>query len=99
VPDHRLAALHRARQLLAAERALHVSFEPALNHAANHVTWLIVGMDYYYATLHFVVVIGLLLWLYLRHPQVFAVPAPLCTRPRRWPWSASTPTLSPLRAC
>lgn len=69
VPDHRAAALQRAQELLDAERSLHVSFELALNHAADHVTWLIVGMDYYYATLHFVVTIGVLLWLYTRHPD------------------------------
>jgi hypothetical protein len=69
VPDHRTAALQRAQDLLDAERALHVSFELALNHAADHVTWLIVGMDYYYATLHFVVTIGVLVWLYCRHPD------------------------------
>ncbi|RAG82447.1 PAP2 family protein [Streptacidiphilus pinicola] len=69
VPDHRAAALARAQQLLDAERRLHVSFELALNHAADHVTWLIVGMDYYYATLHFVTTVGCLVWLYVRHPH------------------------------
>jgi hypothetical protein len=71
VPDHRTAALHRAREILDAERAAHLSIELAVNHAADHVTWLIVGMDYYYATLHFVVTIGTLLWLYLRRPDHF----------------------------
>ncbi|WP_329561419.1 phosphatase PAP2 family protein [Kitasatospora sp. NBC_01266] len=69
VPDHRAAALHRAQELLDLERHLHLSFELSLNHAANHVTWLIVGMNYYYATLHFVMVIGTLLWLHLRRPD------------------------------
>ena len=71
VPDHRTAALHRAQAILRVERELHISFELALNHAANHVTWLIVGMNYYYAVLHFTVTIGLLLWLYLRRPEFY----------------------------
>ncbi|WP_084704009.1 phosphatase PAP2 family protein [Phaeacidiphilus oryzae] len=71
VPDHRLAALHRARRLLEIERELHISFELALNHAVDRVDWLIVGMDYYYAVLHFVVVIGLLVWLYTYRPGAF----------------------------
>jgi hypothetical protein len=32
------------------------------------VGWLIVGMNYYYATLHFIVTISVLIWLYRRHP-------------------------------
>jgi hypothetical protein len=71
VPDHQSAALHRAQALLDAERDLHLSFELALNHAADHVTWLIVGMDYYYATLHFIVTIGTLVWLYWRRPEFY----------------------------
>ncbi|QMU74706.1 inositol phosphorylceramide synthase [Streptacidiphilus sp. PB12-B1b] len=71
VPDHQTAALHRAQAILHVERELHVSFELALNHAADHVTWLIVGMDYYYATLHFIVTIAVLLWLYFKRPGAY----------------------------
>ncbi|MBY8888842.1 phosphatase PAP2 family protein [Streptomyces sp. PTM05] len=67
VPSNRSAAMHRAEAIWHAERALHVNVELAVNHACDKVTWLIVGMDYYYATLHFVVVIGVLVWLYVRH--------------------------------
>ena len=38
----------------------------------NSVTWLIVGMNYYYATLHFVVTLGVLVWLYRCHPGRYA---------------------------
>jgi hypothetical protein len=31
----------------------------------------IVGMNYYYATLHFVVTLGALVWLYVRRPHVY----------------------------
>ncbi|NED79624.1 hypothetical protein G3I76_05880, partial [Streptomyces sp. SID11233] len=36
------------------------------------VTWLIVGMNYYYATLHFVVTLGVLVWLFKWHPGRYA---------------------------
>ncbi|MFF0133080.1 phosphatase PAP2 family protein [Streptomyces mirabilis] len=68
VPAHRTAALHRARDILDTERALHLNIELTVNHAADRVDWLIVGMNYYYATLHFIVTIGVLVWLYVRHP-------------------------------
>ena len=68
VPAHRTAALHRAPEIWHAERTLHINIELAVNHAADRVGWLIVGMNYYYATLHFIVTIAVLVWLYARHP-------------------------------
>jgi PAP2 superfamily len=68
VPEHRTAAMHHAESLFAIERALHLDFEPAVNRAVDSVSWLIVGMNYYYATLHFIVTIGVLVWLYCFHP-------------------------------
>jgi hypothetical protein len=70
VPAHRAAALHRAHAIWNAERDLHVDIELAVNHAADKVDWLIVPMDYYYATLHFIT-IGVLVWLYFRHPDAY----------------------------
>ncbi|WP_329311079.1 phosphatase PAP2 family protein [Streptomyces sp. NBC_01262] len=68
MPAHRTAALHRAAEIWHAERTLHINIELAVNHAADRVGWLIVGMDYYYATLHFIITIAVLAWLYTRHP-------------------------------
>ncbi|NEA59648.1 phosphatase PAP2 family protein [Streptomyces sp. SID13666] len=67
VPAHREAALHRAQAIWDTERFLHLNIELAVNHAADKVTWLIVAMNYYYATLHFIVTIGVLVWLYASH--------------------------------
>lgn len=69
VPEHRTAALHRAADIWRAERWLHLDPELAVNHTLNKVTWLIVGMNYYYATLHFAVTLGVLVWLYVRRPE------------------------------
>ncbi|WP_415925902.1 phosphatase PAP2 family protein [Streptomyces sp. AK02-04a] len=66
VPAHRTAALHRAHAIWHAEQELHLNIELTVNHAADRVGWLIVGMNYYYATLHFIVTIGVLVWLYVR---------------------------------
>ncbi|MCX4853481.1 phosphatase PAP2 family protein [Streptomyces canus] len=68
VPAHRTAALHRAHAIWHAEQELHLNIELTVNHAADRVGWLIVGMNYYYATLHFIITIGVLVWLYVRHP-------------------------------
>ncbi|WP_093848522.1 phosphatase PAP2 family protein [Streptomyces pini] len=72
VPEQEAQALRNADWLWEAERALGIAVEQSLNHTVNGVTWLIVTMNYYYATLHFIVTIGVLVWLYRRHPGRYA---------------------------
>jgi hypothetical protein len=68
VPERRGEALRNADGVWALERHLGIAVEGSVNHAVDSVTWLIVGMNYYYATLHFVVTLGVLAWLYRSHP-------------------------------
>ncbi|MFH8465873.1 phosphatase PAP2 family protein [Streptomyces sp. NPDC017991] len=72
VPEQRTQALENADWLWRVEHDLGIAVEESVNHAVNSVTWLIVGMNYYYATLHFVVTIGVLVWLYRSHPGRYA---------------------------
>ncbi|MEW1862531.1 MULTISPECIES: phosphatase PAP2 family protein [unclassified Streptomyces] len=71
VPREKSEALHRAREVLHFERLLHVDFELSLNHAVDKINWLTVGMNYYYATLHFAITPAVLIWLYARRPQYY----------------------------
>ncbi|MEV6049502.1 phosphatase PAP2 family protein [Streptomyces sp. NPDC052107] len=72
VPEQRGKALRNADWIWRVEHHLGVAVEQAVNHAVNSVTWLIIGMNYYYATLHFVITIGVLVWLYRWHPGRYA---------------------------
>ncbi|WP_374684286.1 phosphatase PAP2 family protein [Streptomyces sp. ODS05-4] len=72
VPEQKAQALRNADWIWRTEQSLGLAFEKSVNHAADSVTWLIVGMNYYYATLHFVVTIGVLVWLYRWHPGRYA---------------------------
>ncbi|MFE2280678.1 phosphatase PAP2 family protein [Streptomyces sp. NPDC059454] len=72
VPEQRSEALRNADWVWRLERQLGLAVEESVNHAVNSVTWLIVGMNYYYATLHFVVTLGVLVWLYRGHPGRYA---------------------------
>ncbi|MFC8097670.1 phosphatase PAP2 family protein [Streptomyces sp. NPDC057363] len=72
VPEQRTQALRNADWIWRVERQLGVAVEESVNHAVNSVTWLIIGMNYYYATLHFVVTLGVLVWLYRSHPGRYA---------------------------
>lgn len=68
VPTHQAAALRRATGIQHLERTLHLDPELAVNRAIASVHWLAITANYYYATLHFVVTLGVLAWLYRRHP-------------------------------
>ncbi|GFH34968.1 PAP2 family protein [Streptomyces pacificus] len=72
VPEQKAQALRNADWIWETEQALGIAVEQTVNHAANSVTWLIVTMNYYYATLHFLVTIGILVWLYRGHPGRYA---------------------------
>ncbi len=72
VPEQRAEALRNADWIWRLEQQLGAAFEESVNHAVNSVTWLVVGMNYYYATLHFVVTLGVLVWLFRSHPGRYA---------------------------
>ncbi|MER5991823.1 phosphatase PAP2 family protein [Streptomyces viridosporus] len=72
VPEQKAEALRNADWIWQLEQRLGIAVEQSVNHAVNSVTWLIVGMNYYYATLHFVVTLGVLVWLYRSHPGRYA---------------------------
>ncbi|MGW2409680.1 phosphatase PAP2 family protein [Streptomyces sp. NPDC001739] len=72
VPEQKAKALRNADWIWQAEHSLGIAVEHTVNHAVNSVTWLIVSMNYYYATLHFIVTVGVLIWLYRWHPGRYA---------------------------
>lgn len=72
VPEQRAAAMRNAREVWSFEHSLGIAAERAINHGVNSVTWLIVGMNYYYATLHFIVTLAVLVWLFRKHPGRYA---------------------------
>ncbi|MBW5483693.1 hypothetical protein GPJ59_17825 [Streptomyces bambusae] len=72
VPEQKSVALANADWIWDVENRIGIAVEESVNHAVDSVTWLIVGMNYYYATLHFVVTIGVLVWIYRFHPGRYA---------------------------
>ncbi|MFD8599526.1 phosphatase PAP2 family protein [Kitasatospora sp. NPDC059646] len=72
VPEQAATAQKHSSWVWDFEHTLGIAVERSINHGVNSVTWLIVGMNYYYATLHFIVTIGVLVWLYRSHPGRYA---------------------------
>ncbi|BEP15332.1 phosphatase PAP2 family protein [Acidothermaceae bacterium B102] len=68
VPGHSVAAFHRAASVLRLETDLHLDAERPLNKLVASAHWLAYLSSYWYALMHFIVTIGVLIWLYVRHP-------------------------------
>jgi hypothetical protein len=68
VPSHWVGAFDRSRSILSIERWAHVDIEHSVNHFVASHHWLAYICNYYYSTLHFIVTIAVLVWLYVKHP-------------------------------
>ena len=64
-------AFDHARSLVDLERGLHLFFEPAFQHWAMGMSWLINIADWAYVNTHFVVTMAFLIWLYLARNKAF----------------------------
>lgn len=71
VPEQKSIALRHGRSVQHLQDLLHLNFELSLNHFVARTEWLAQIMNYYYATLHFIVTIGVLVWLFVRRPHVY----------------------------
>ncbi|GAA1969394.1 phosphatase PAP2 family protein [Kitasatospora viridis] len=72
VPQQGAIAQRHAAWVWRTEQTLGIAVERSINHAFDKVGWLITGMNYYYATLHFIVTVVVLVWLYRSHPGRYA---------------------------
>ena len=64
-------AYSNARHLVRAEHWLHIYWEQAIQQAFIGSYWFIRVMNIYYGTLHFVITVGLLVWLYMRRHHAY----------------------------
>jgi PAP2 superfamily protein len=71
VPEQQSIALRHGRSVQHMQDALHLNFERSLNAFVARNEPLAQVMDYYYATLHFIVTIGCLIWLYHAHSRIY----------------------------
>jgi hypothetical protein len=64
-------AFEHARELVSAERALGLFFEPGLQDLVLTQTWLRDGANFMYVNSHFIVTTTFLIWLYLARNHAF----------------------------
>lgn len=68
VPTRAATAFANATGIVRLEHALNVGVERSINGAVAGVHWLSLFADYWYATMHFVITLGVLIWLWRWHP-------------------------------
>lgn len=68
VPSRKGTAFSNAGRVMEVERALHLDMERTVNSIVAAVHWLSLTADWWYASLHFVVTLGVLVWLWRAHP-------------------------------
>ncbi|WP_227023021.1 phosphatase PAP2 family protein [Actinomadura rubrobrunea] len=69
VQDGTAPAFAHADQILAFERSLGVDVELPLNQLLLEVPWLARAANVFYATAHFAVTLGVVVWVYRSHPE------------------------------
>jgi hypothetical protein len=71
VPEQESIAMRHARSVQHLQDMLRLNFEKTLNVFVARHEPIAQVMNYYYATLHFVITIGALIWLYRAHPRIY----------------------------
>ena len=71
IPEQAAIAFRHGRSIQHLQEWLGLDWELSVNHFVARTEWLAQTMDYYYATLHFVVTIAVMVWLFARRPHVY----------------------------
>ena len=71
VPEQESIAMRHALSIQKLQDSLHLNFELSVNRFVAAHEPIAQVMDYYYATLHFIITIGALVWLYRAHPRIY----------------------------
>jgi hypothetical protein len=71
IPQQESIALRHGFSVEHLQDALHLNLELSVNHFVAAHAWLAQVMDYYYASLHFVVTIAVMVWLFARRAPVY----------------------------
>ncbi|HKC29618.1 MAG TPA: phosphatase PAP2 family protein [Jatrophihabitans sp.] len=71
IPQQVSIAMRHGRSIQHLQDILHLNWELSFNQFVGAHEWLAQTLDYYYATMHFVVTIGVMVWLFLRRPHLY----------------------------
>jgi hypothetical protein len=71
IPEQESIARRHGRSIEHLQDWLQLNFERSFNHFVAGAEWLAQFLDYYYATMHFVVTIAVMVWLFVRRSHIY----------------------------
>ena len=71
IPEQASIATRHGFSIQHLQEDLGLNFELAVNKWVAAREWIAQVLDYYYATLHFIVTLGVLVWLFMRRPHIY----------------------------
>lgn len=71
IPNQPSIAFRHGRSIQHLQDLLHLNWERSINRFVAGHEWLAQPMDYYYATLHFLVTPAIMVWLFVRRPRLY----------------------------
>ena len=71
IPKQASIAERHARSIFHLQDDLKLNFERSVNRFVAFHEWLAQPMDYYYATLHFIVTPAVLVWIFIARPRIY----------------------------
>src|SRR3954452_14759639 len=71
IPEQQTIAFRHGRAIQHMQDILQLNWELSINKFVARTEWLAQVMNYYYATLHFLVTIGVMVWLFARRSHVY----------------------------
>ena len=71
IPEQQSIAMRHGRSVQHLQDVLHLNWELSVNHFVATNEWLAQTMDYYYATLHFIVTPVVMVWLFVRRSHLY----------------------------
>ena len=71
IPEQESIALRHGRSIQHLQDVLRLNWELAFNHFVASTEWLAQTMDYYYSTMHFIVTISVMVWLFVRRSHIY----------------------------
>jgi len=71
IPGETSTALGHGFSIAHLQDSIGLNWELSINHFVAAHEWLAQTMDYYYATLHFIVTPAVMVWLFVRRPHIY----------------------------
>lgn len=71
IPEQESIARRHGRSIQHLQDVLHLNWELSFNHFVADTEWLAQFLNYYYSTMHFIVTLSVMVWLFARRPHVY----------------------------